>query len=495
MNTVAEKKFDIVFIGSGPGGYVGAIRASQLINKKTGVHFTVACIEKDDLGGTCLNCGCIPTKALLTSTHYLEVLTSKHIEDFGITVSGISADFSKMSASKEKTVLQLRGGIGMLFKGNKVEHIEGLASFIDKNNVSVSLKNGQKMKIHSEHFIIATGSYPLSLPGIKLDEQDIMSSTLALKDVPKDLIVIGAGVIGLELGSVFARLGTKVTMLDYAHLAASTMDHEISRDLMKSLSRKKGDIDGLKFELGVAVNSVTKNGNGLTVSYTPRSDDANAKVEKKEIHAEKVLMAVGRGAYIEGLNLSAAGIEYDEKTKKIITKHLKTNIDNIYAIGDVTSGPMLAHKAEEEGVMAAEMIAGQHPILGHFIPAVIYTHPEAASIGATEEELKAAKKEYVVGKAIFASNGRAKTLQDTEGFVKILCDKDCNEILGAHILHSSAGTLINELAAYLAYSPCSPDDIALTCHSHPDLNEVIKAAALDALDRPLSAMPKKKKVS
>lgn len=480
MNSlVTNFDFDVIFIGAGPAGYNGAIRAAQLGLK-------TACIEKKYLGGTCLNVGCIPSKALLESSAKYELLNSKKLEDFGLSLEGaIKADQIKIMQKKDEIVGQLRAGIGALLKANGIEHIQGEASFVNKNEIIVKLDGGVTKTYTARNFVIASGSSPINLPDVKFDENIILSSegALSLREVPKSMVVIGAGVIGLELGSVWNRYGCKVSVIEYTDKILGEMDVDLSGSMMKSLEKQ-----GISFVLGSKVNKIEVKNNHAVLTY----ENVQNK-QSQTIEVEKVLISIGRKPHTDGLNLSATGVMLDNRWR-VITDHLKTNIDNIYAVGDVTTGPMLAHKAEEEGVIAAEMIAGQKPLMNHeFIPAVVYTHPEVASIGQTEEQLKAKNIKYNIGKASFAANGRAKTLRDTEGFVKLLCSEDNNIIYGAHILHSQAGTLINELAAYLAYSPCSPDDIALTCHSHPDLNEVIKAAALDVLGRPLAALPKKKK--
>jgi dihydrolipoamide dehydrogenase len=475
-----NNKFDIIYIGGGPAGYTGSIRASQLKNPKTGENFKVACVEKGELGGTCLNVGCIPSKALLESSAKFE-LASHGLENFGLELEGkIHANLEKIHASKEKIIQDLRSGISFLLKSNNVTQIKGEAQFKDKNTIIVSLQDGSKTEYSSEYFVISTGSVPLSLKGIDFDGNFVISSdhALFLKEVPKKIAVVGAGVIGLELGSVWSRLGSEVTVFEYMDKIMPTMDSEVGSSMLKILEKQ-----GLKFELGV---SVKKAGGGI-LEY-----EVNSSKEIKKFECNKVLVAIGRGPNTKNLGLEKIGIELDERGR-IKTNFLKTSQNHIFAVGDLVVGPMLAHKAEEEGVMAAEMIAGQKPLHNEFIPSVIYTHPEVASIGLTEDNLKSKNLEYNIGKAQFSGNGRAKTMRETEGFVKLLCSKDNNVVYGAHIVHAQAGTLINELSAYFAYHPFSPDDIALTCHSHPDLNEAIRAAALDALGRPLQTPPRKQK--
>ncbi len=468
--------FDIIIIGGGPGGYNCAIRASQL-------GFKVACIEKNKLGGTCLNVGCIPSKALLESSSKYKLINDGWLDKFGLVASEIKADIPKVIETKNKIVSDLCGGIGMLLSSNGITSISGFASFVDKNTIEVVSEKETK-KYKAKYFVIATGSNVSSLPNVTIDEKVVISSDsgINLTEVPKDMIVIGGGVIGLELGSVWSRFGAKVTVLEYLDRVAATMDEDISSELLKLLKR-----DGLAFNLGVSVTKVENKGTYGIVYYKNNSDGS-----EHSIQSEKILVSVGRRPNTDKLNLDKIGVTLTDRGF-IKTTKLQTSIDNIYAIGDVTEGPMLAHKAEEDGAIAAEIIAGQKPSLHYdIIPSVIYTHPEGAGIGKTEKQLKDSGAKYMVGKVSFAGNGRAKTMRETDGFVKILCDENNNKILGMHIVHAQAGSLINECSVYMAYG-AAPDDIALTVHSHPDLNETIRAAALDALGRPMASLPKKKK--
>lgn len=468
--------FDVIVIGGGPGGYNCAIRLAQL-------GFKTACIEKNKLGGTCLNVGCIPSKALLESSSKYKSINDGCLEKFGLSVSEIKANISKVMEAKNKIVSELNMGVSMLLSSNGITSIQGTASFLDKNTIEI--KNGSEIKkLTSKYFVIATGSIVSSLPNVIIDEKVIISSDsgVNLTSTPKEMVVIGGGVIGLELGSVWSRFGAKTTVLEYLDRVAATMDEDISSELLKSLKK-----DGLTFHLGVSVTKVENKGDFAIVHYKNNSDG-----KESSIQADKVLVSVGRKPNTEGLNLNKLNIALTERGFVKTTK-LKTSIDNIYAIGDVTEGPMLAHKAEEDGVIAAELIAGQKPSLHYdIIPSVIYTHPEGAGIGKTEKQLRDEGIKYIVGKVSFAGNGRAKTMRETDGFVKILCDEHNHRILGMHIVHAHAGSLINECSVYMAYH-ASPDDIALTIHSHPDLNETIRAAALDALGRPMASLPKKKK--
>jgi dihydrolipoamide dehydrogenase len=469
--------FDVIVIGGGPGGYNCAIRASQL-------GFKVACIEKDKLGGTCLNVGCIPSKALLESSSKYKMINDGWLNKFGLSVNGIQADISKVMETKNKIVSELNGGVGMLLSSNGVTSISGSASFENKNTINVILSNNETKKITSKYFVIATGSIVSSLPNVSIDEKIVISSNsgVNLTETPKEMIVIGGGVIGLELGSVWARFGAKVTVLEYLDRIAATMDEDISSELLKSLKK-----DGLNFNLGVSVTKVENCEDHGVVYYKNNSDGKEFSMK-----ADKILISVGRKPNTAGLNLDKIGVTLTNRGF-VQTNKLQTSINNIYAIGDVTEGPMLAHKAEEDGVIAAELIAGQKPELHYdIIPSVIYTHPEGAGIGKTEKQLKDEGIQYLVGKVSFAGNGRAKTMRETDGFVKILSDNENNRILGMHIVHAQAGSLINECSVYMAYG-ASPDDIALTVHSHPDLNETIRGAALDVLGRPMASLPKKKK--
>ena len=458
--------FDVIIIGAGPGGYVAAIRAAQLGMK-------VACIEKEaTLGGTCLNIGCIPSKALLNSSEkFIEI--SQHAEEHGIKIGKTEFDLSKLMQRKEKIVKQLTGGIGFLFKKNKVEHIAGTASFLDNKTIIVKSSKEEK-KLSAKNFIIATGSSSIEIPNMPIDEKQIVSSTgaLSLKSVPKSMLVIGGGYIGLEMGSVWSRLGTKVTVVEALERIVPTMDGEIASNFMKSLQKQ-----GIEFKLSHKVNGAKINKDDVEVSM--ESSEKKLMNEKYEI----VLMSVGRKPNSEGLNLEKIGVNLDERKAIKINKEFKTNIENIYAIGDVAPGPMLAHKAEEEGVACIELIQGQKTHLNYdIIPAIVYTNPEVASVGKTEEQLKELKVEYKVGKFPFMANGRALTTSSSEGFVKILADSKTDQILGAHIIGHDAGQLIAEIVTTMEFGGCA-EDIARICHAHPTTSEAVKEAAMNVEGR------------
>ncbi len=458
--------FDVIIIGAGPGGYVAAIRAAQLGMK-------VACIEKEaTLGGTCLNIGCIPSKALLNSSEkFIEI--SQHAEEHGIKIGKTEFDLSKLMQRKEKIVKQLTGGIGFLFKKNKVEHIAGTASFLDNKTIIVKSSKEEK-KLSAKNFIIATGSSSIEIPNMPIDEKQIVSSTgaLSLKSVPKSMLVIGGGYIGLEMGSVWSRLGTKVTVVEALERIVPTMDGEIASNFMKSLQKQ-----GIEFKLSHKVNGAKINKDDVEVSM--ESSEKKLMNEKYEI----VLMSVGRKPNSEGLNLEKIGVNLDERKAIKINKEFKTNIENIYAIGDVAPGPMLAHKAEEEGVACIELIHGQKTHLNYdIIPAIVYTNPEVASVGKTEEQLKELKVEYKVGKFPFMANGRALTTSSSEGFVKILADSKTDQILGAHIIGHDSGQLIAEIVTTMEFGGCA-EDIARICHAHPTTSEAVKEAAMNVEGR------------
>ncbi len=458
--------FDVIIIGAGPGGYVAAIRAAQLGMK-------VACIEKEaTLGGTCLNIGCIPSKALLNSSEkFIEI--SQHAEEHGIKIGKTELDLSKLMQRKEKIVKQLTGGIGFLFKKNKVEHIAGTASFFDNKTIIVKSSKEEK-KLSAKNFIIATGSSSIEIPNMPIDEKQIVSSTgaLSLKSVPKSMLVIGGGYIGLEMGSVWSRLGTKVTVVEALGRIVPTMDGEIASNFMKSLQKQ-----GIEFKLSHKVNGAKINKDDVEVSM--ESSEKKLMNEKYEI----VLMSVGRKPNSEGLNLEKIGVNLDERKAIKINKEFKTNVENIYAIGDVAPGPMLAHKAEEEGVACIELIHGQKTHLNYdIIPAIVYTNPEVACVGKTEEKLKELKVEYKVGKFPFMANGRALTTSSSEGFVKILADSKTDQILGAHIIGHDAGQLIAEIVTTMEFGGCA-EDIARICHAHPTMSEAVKEAAMNVEGR------------
>lgn len=461
------KEFDVVVIGGGPGGYVAAIRAAQL-------GFKVACIEKRGaLGGTCLNVGCIPSKALLDSSEKYEEATKK-FADLGIECTNIKLNLKKMLHKKDEVVKNLTIGIEGLFKKNKIEYFVGSGRIKNPHAVEISQDN-KKEVIGAKNIIIATGSEVASLPNIKIDEERIVSSTgaLSLTQVPKKMVVIGAGYIGLEMGSVWRRLGAEVEVIEYLDRIVPGMDGEIGKSLLKSLQKQ-----GMKFRLGTKVLSASSTKKGALLEIEPSTGG-----KKEKLECDILLVAVGRKPYTKNLGLEEIGVKLCDRGMIEIDKNFKTNLNNIYAIGDVVRGPMLAHKAEDEGVAVAEIIAGKE---GHVnynaIPGVIYTWPEAASVGKTEEELKKEGIEYNVGKFPFMANSRARAIGATDGLVKILASKQTDQILGVHIIGSDAGTIIAEAVLALEYY-ASSEDIALTCHAHPTLNEAVKEAALAALGR------------
>ena len=468
---MSEEQYDVVIIGGGPGGYVGAIKAAQLGLK-------VACVDKRGaLGGTCLNVGCIPSKALLHSSHLYETAAHKMAEH-GMTVEGVKLDVPAMTARKDKVVKGLTDGIKFLFKKNGVTYVEGTGTIKGAGTVEVASSNGgggQTLK--TKNIVIATGSDVAPLPGVEIDEKRVCSSTgiLDLEAVPEHLVVIGGGYIGLEMGTVWMRLGAKVTAVEFLERITPGMDFEVSKQFQRILQKQ-----GMKFMLGHKVTGVDTSGNRLKVSVEPAKGG-----EAETLDADVVLVAIGRRPYTEGLGLENVGIATDDKGRVEIDEHFKTGVDGIYAIGDVVRGPMLAHKAEEEGVALAEYLAGQKPHIDYgIIPGVIYTEPEVAAIGKTEEELKEAGTEYKVGKFPFSANSRARSTGDAEGFVKLLVDKQTDRVLGAHILGPEAGILIAEVALAMEYG-ASSEDIARTCHAHPTLEEAVKEAALAAHFKPI----------
>ena len=455
--------YDLIIIGSGPGGYVAAIRAAQLGMK-------VACVEKEPtLGGTCLNIGCIPSKALLNSSEkYIELKT--HAEEHGIKTGKVALDLSTLMQRKDKIVEQLTAGIGFLFKKNKITYLNGTASFVDKQNIKV--KSTKELTLSAKNFIIATGSSSMERPGITVDEKKIVTSTgaLSLSAVPKTMLVIGGGYIGLEMGSVWSRLGTKVTVVEKLDRIVPTMDGEIATEFMKSLEKQ-----GLEFKLSHKVVA-TKSGS-KDVEVTMESEQDKKQVKDK---FNVVLMSIGRKPNTEELNLEKIGVKLNDQQAIDVDQQYKTSVDNIYAIGDVAPGPMLAHKAEEEGIACVEIINGQKTHMKNYdsIPAIVYTNPEVASVGKTEEQLKESKTEYKVGKFPFMANGRALTTSESEGFVKILADKKTDAILGAHIIGHDAGQLVAEIVTAMEFGG-SAEDIARICHAHPTTSEAVKEAALN----------------
>ena len=461
--------FDLIVIGGGPGGYVCAIRAAQLGLK-------TACVEsRGALGGTCLNVGCIPSKSLLNLSENFHK-AKKDFNQQGIEVEGIKLNIEKMMSNKNKSVQVLTKGVEFLFKKNKVTYIKGKGVLLSNNDIIV-YENNKKTNYKSKNIVIATGSTVTSLPGIEIDEKNIISSTgaLSLNKVPKKLAVIGGGYIGLEMGSVWSRLGSEVTVIEYLDYITPGMDREISNEFKKILTKQ-----GIKFKLESKVNSVKKINSGVLINYTNIKDSKDETLE-----FDKVLVSVGRKPYTEGLNLSKVGVKKDSKGRIEVNEKLQTTINNIYAIGDVIKGPMLAHKAEEEGIAVAEILAGQ---AGHVnydvIPGVVYTSPEVATVGKTEEQLKDEKKSYKVGKFPFLANSRAKVNNETEGFVKILADSKTDKVLGVHIIGPHCGDMIAEMALAMEFG-ASAEDIARTCHAHPTHTEAIKEAALAVDKRPI----------
>lgn len=459
-------KYDVIIIGSGPGGYVSAIRCAQLGMK-------TAIIEKyATLGGTCLNVGCIPSKALLDSSeHY-----SKAVHEFaehGINIEKPAIDFTQMIARKQSVVDQTCDGVKFLMNKNKIDVHHGLGSFVDATHVKVTKDDGSSETLEGKNIIIATGSKPIELPFAKFDKERIISSTeaLKLKEIPKHLIVIGGGVIGLELGSVYNRLGSEVTVVEFMDSIIPTMDGTMGKELQRTLKKA-----GMKFNLSTKVSNVSRKGDEVTVTAT------NKKGEEVTITGDYCLVAVGRKAYTAGLNAEAAGVKLDDRGRIETNDHLQTNVPNIYAIGDVVKGAMLAHKAEEEGVLVAEQLAGQKPHINYnLIPGVVYTWPEVAGVGKTEEELKAAGREIKIGSFPIRALGRARASMDIDGLVKIIADAKTDEVLGMHIIAARAADLIMEGVTAMEFR-ASAEDIARMSHGHPTYSEAIKEAALAATE-------------
>ncbi|PWA10438.1 dihydrolipoyl dehydrogenase [Flavobacterium laiguense] len=458
--------FDVVIIGSGPGGYVSAVRCAQL-------GFKTAIIEKySTLGGTCLNVGCIPSKALLSSSHhYAEI---KHFADHGIEVSGeVKVNLEKMIARKQGIVDQTSGGINYLMDKNKVTVFNGLGSFVDATHVAIAKADGTSETIEGKNIIIATGSKPSSLPFIKIDKERIITSTeaLALKEVPKHLVIIGGGVIGIELGQVYLRLGAQVSVVEFMDRIIPGMDGALSKELTKVLKKQ-----GMKFYVSHKVKSVERNGDAVIVQAE------NAKGETITLEGDYSLVSVGRRPYTDGLNVDKAGVKISDRGQVEVNDHLQTSASNIYAIGDVVRGAMLAHKAEEEGTMVAEILAGQKPHIDYnLIPGVVYTWPEVAAVGQTEEQLKASGVEYKVGSFPFKALGRARASGDLDGFVKILADAKTDEVLGVHMIGARTADLIAEAVTAMEFK-ASAEDISRMSHAHPTFAEAIKEAALAATD-------------
>lgn len=457
-------QFDITIIGSGPGGYVAAIRAAQL-------GFKTAIIEKyPTLGGTCLNVGCIPSKALLDSSEHFEKAKDE-FADYGILINEPKVDLPKMIARKNAVVEQTTKGINYLMDKNKVTVFEGVGSFESATKIKITKNDGSTESIESKYTIIATGSKPSTLPFITIDKERIITSTeaLGLQEVPKKLLVIGGGVIGLELGSVYMRLGAEVTVIEYLDKIIPGMDGALSKELQKVLKKQ-----GMKFSLSTAVSGVERIGDSVRVTATDK------KGEEVIFEGDYCLVSVGRRPYTDGLSLENAGVELDERGRVKVNDHLQTNIPNIYAIGDVVKGVMLAHKAEEEGVFVVESLAGQKPHINYnLIPGVVYTWPEVAGVGKTEEQLKAEGIDYKVGNFPMRALGRSRASGDTDGFVKILADAKTDEILGFHIIGARAADLIAEGVTAMEFR-ASAEDLTRMSHAHPTYAEAIKEAALDA---------------
>ncbi len=463
---MSDKSYDLVVIGGGPGGYVAAIRAAQLGLK-------TACVEKRaTLGGTCLNIGCIPSKALLQASEKYEE-AAHALASFGVKTGKVSLDLNGMMTHKDKVVEANVKGVEFLFKKNKIDWLKGSGQVTGKNEVTIDGKE----KIQAKNIVIATGSTHVDLPGVKVDEKQIVSSTGALElgSVPKTMVVIGGGYIGLEMGSVWQRLGTQVTVVEYLDRLVPGMDAEVAKTFQQVLKKQ-----GMAFKLGTKVTAAKQAKSGVTLTVEPAKGGA-----AEQIKAEIVLVAIGRRPYVDGLGLDSVGVELDDRGRIKTDAHWRTNVESIYAIGDVIAGPMLAHKAEEEGVALAEMLAGGP---GHVnydtVPGIVYTWPEVASVGKTEEQLKEAGVKYRSGKFPFAANGRARAMNATDGFVKILADERTDRVLGAHIIGPDAGSLIHELVMAMEFGG-SAEDVARAFHGHPTLNEAVKEAALAVHKRPL----------
>ncbi len=463
MNT-----YDLVVIGSGPGGYVASIRAAQLGMK-------TALIEKyDTLGGTCLNVGCIPSKALLDSSHHYEDAV-KHFEEHGIEIPGdVKVNLEKMIARKQKVVDQTTGGIDFLMKKNKIDVYHGMGSFKDATHVNVALTAGGEETLAAKNIIIATGSKPSSLPFITVDKERIITSTeaLTLKEIPKHLVIIGGGVIGLELGQVYRRLGAEVSVVEYMDRIIPTMDKAQSKELTKVFKKS-----GIKFYLSHGVTGVERKGDTVTITTKDKKD------QEVTLESDYCMVCVGRRPFTDGLKAENAGIKITERGQVEVNEHLQTNISNIYALGDVVRGAMLAHKAEEEGVFVAETIAGQKPHINYnLIPGVVYTWPEVASVGKTEEQLIEAGVAYKAGQFPMRALGRSRASGDTDGFVKILADAKTDEVLGVHMVGARVADLISEAVTAMEFR-ASAEDIARMSHAHPTYAEAVKEAALDATDK------------
>jgi len=457
------QSFDVIVIGSGPAGYVAAIKAAQLGMK-------VACIDKQaDPGGTCLNVGCIPSKVLLNSSQkFYEAKTG--FNTHGIYCDGLRFDLSQMMSRKDKIVSNLTQGIQYLFRKNNVIFIQGTATFLSPTSLTITKEAGDSQTLTASKIVIATGSAPVVLPNVNIDEKVIVTSTgaLSLERVPERMVIIGGGYIGLEIGSVWRRLGAQVTVVEYMDTIVPQMDREISAAFLRSLKAL-----GIEFQLGTRVLGIHRQDEGATVIVQPALGGAEEKLV-----ADVVMLSMGRHPFSEGLGLDHVGIQVDERGVIQINQNFQTNISSIYAIGDVVRGPMLAHKGEEEGVAVAEILAGQKPHINYdAIPAIVYTHPEVATVGKTEEQLKATGVPYRVGKFPFTANSRARVNGETEGFVKILSHQQTDEVLGIHIIHADAGNMIAEAVIAMEYR-ASSEDIARICHAHPTVSEAMKEAAM-----------------
>lgn len=466
---MSDKNYDVVVIGAGPGGYVCAIRAAQL-------GLSVACVEKEALGGTCLNVGCIPSKALLHTSERFEE-AAHDFKKLGITVPAPKLDLKTMMAHKDAVVKDNTQGIAFLFKKNKIDHVKGAGKILGAGKVEVSEGKGKSTVLKTKAIVIATGSEVTPLPGIEIDEERIVSSTgaLALGAVPKKLAVIGGGVIGLEMGTVWRRLGAEVTVIEFLDKILPPMDNEISKQMQLILKKQ-----GMSFKLGTKVTAAKKSGKKVTLTMEPAK---GGKAETAEFDA--VLVAIGRRPHTQGLGLKEAGVKMTERGQVDVNDRFETNVKGIYAIGDVIRGAMLAHKAEDEGLAVAEILAGKTAHINYdCIPGVVYTAPEVAEVGKTEEQLKEAGIQYKAGKFPYMANGRARAMNKSEGFVKILTDAKTDRVLGCHIIGAEAGTLIAEVVLAMEFG-ASAEDIARTCHAHPTLNEVVKEAAFAAFDKPI----------
>ncbi|WP_417688464.1 dihydrolipoyl dehydrogenase [Roseibium sp.] len=465
-------QYDLVVIGTGPGGYVCAIKAAQLGLK-------VAVVEKRAThGGTCLNVGCIPSKALLHASEMFAE-AGHGFETLGIKVSKPKLELGTMMKHKQDVIDANVNGVGFLLKKNKIDAHHGTGKILSAGKVEVTAEDGSKSVLEAKNIVIATGSDVMPLPGVEIDEKQVVSSTgaLELEKVPGKLVVVGGGVIGLELGSVWGRLGAEVTVVEFMDKILGPMDGDVSKNFQRMLKKQ-----GMEFKLSSKVTGVTKKGKGLEVTVEPAKGG-----EAQTIEADIVLVAIGRKPYTEGLGLAEAGVALDERGRVKTDGHYATNVAGIYAIGDVIAGPMLAHKAEDEGVALAELLAGQKPHVNYdVIPGVVYTQPEVASVGKTEEELKAAGVNYKVGKFPFMANGRARAMNQTDGFAKVLADADTDQVLGVHIVGFGAGEMIHEAAVLMEFGGSS-EDLGRTCHAHPTMSEAVKEAALATFAKPIHA--------